>query len=151
MFAGLHLHPLLPLFQRHGRPDMAFMQSYTRPVYFVSECWLLAWLMQTSSIQWVSLLLIQDSLSMCLQHSMLYTVCLAAMLLCQWRAVCTAMLLVHHLNTTASGEHRAFRIHSCLPNCLLGIHSGYSCVMGCNTSNAVHILQELHAAYPCVQ
>ncbi len=50
--AGLHLQPLLPLFHSKGSPDVAFMQSYTKALYFVSECLLLLWLFTNSVIRY---------------------------------------------------------------------------------------------------
>ncbi len=50
--AGLHLQPLLPLFHSKGSPDVAFMQSYTTALYFVSECLLLFWLFTNSVIRY---------------------------------------------------------------------------------------------------
>ena len=50
--AGLHLQPLLPLFHSKGSPDVAFMQSYTKALYFVSECLLLLWLYTNSVIRY---------------------------------------------------------------------------------------------------
>ncbi|KAL0039119.1 hypothetical protein WJX77_008308 [Trebouxia sp. C0004] len=51
VYAGLHLQPLLPLFLCKGSPDIAFMQSYTKAIYFVSECILLLWLFTNSVIR----------------------------------------------------------------------------------------------------
>ncbi|KAL0046982.1 hypothetical protein WJX82_003512 [Trebouxia sp. C0006] len=51
VYAGLHLQPLLPLFHSKGSPDVAFMQSYTKALYFVSECLLLLWLFTNSVIR----------------------------------------------------------------------------------------------------
>lgn len=49
--AGLHLQPLLPLLQIGRAPDVAFMQSYTKAIYFVSECLLLGWLLSNGVIR----------------------------------------------------------------------------------------------------
>ncbi|KAL0022288.1 hypothetical protein WJX79_005155 [Trebouxia sp. C0005] len=51
IYAGLHLQPLLPLFHSNGSPDVAFMQAYTKALYFVSECLLLFWLFTNSVIR----------------------------------------------------------------------------------------------------
>ena len=51
--AGLHLQPLLPLFHSNGSPDVAFMQAYTKALYFVSECLLLFWLFTNSVIRYI--------------------------------------------------------------------------------------------------
>lgn len=48
---GLHLQPLLPLFQIGSSPDVAFMHSYTKAAYFVSECLLLGWLLSNGVIR----------------------------------------------------------------------------------------------------
>ena len=48
---GLHLQPLLPLFQIGRAPDIAFMKSYTKATYFVSECLLLGWLLSNGIIR----------------------------------------------------------------------------------------------------
>ncbi|KAL3147409.1 hypothetical protein ABBQ38_014475 [Trebouxia sp. C0009 RCD-2024] len=50
VYAGLHLRPLLPLFYMGPTPH-AFMHSYTKATYFVSECLLLGWLLSSEVIR----------------------------------------------------------------------------------------------------